>query len=293
MASQCWSHRCVRTWRSSSRSCSGFFLLTVCRWSLEPRRSRWAAEQALVAAFRSDADPKKVQAAQAAVKYRRMEEEVAQLKRTIASGSWAAAPADTPFAKMAGVIARREEQLQQARLHIRTQRARTEDELRRLQRQLEQYQPSDGVRATLERMHHQSMRTKQAVEYRAECLRQERARLLELAMSAFCKVGYSVAESSNSATSHLPTCGHFHTLLHGEYGAADVNTTESLAKIVPQVTAPPLTSGRASPRSPKEGKATMSADDGSFESDDAHTNDEGARSSEGAEVLVYSPEPDR
>lgn len=44
--------------------------------------------------------------------------------------------------------------------------------MKRLKRQLEEYRTSDRVRATLERMHHQSIRMKQSVEYRAECLRQ-------------------------------------------------------------------------------------------------------------------------
>ena len=87
------------------------------------------------------------------------------------------------------------------------------------------------MRATLERMARQSIRAAQNVEYRAECLRQERARLHELAMQAFCKVGYSLDDGAGLVPLHRgPVGGRFHTLLHG--GAADAQEpADALVKV--------------------------------------------------------------
>ena len=205
--------------------------------------------------------------AEAALRYRRLEQEVWQLKRTLAVNSRSApnlsVMAEHSFTRMAGAVMRREEQLQQARAHIRTQRVHSEEAMRRLQKQLEAHNPGKHVRAALERMHQQSIRTAQNVEYRAEVLRQERARLLELAMQAFCKVGYelNVGGTHTAAPRYLgerpplaslgPTAGHFHSLLHGTLedrppargtqthflapGAPELTNAELLAKVAPSI----------------------------------------------------------
>lgn len=95
------------------------------------------------------------------------------------------------FARSALAIIRREEQLQRTKEVLRSQRATNQAALESVRSQLSSYEgPHDQVYAALIRMEEQHVRANQQWEYKRECLLQERTRLQELSMQAFCKVVY-------------------------------------------------------------------------------------------------------
>ena len=183
------------------------------------------AEEALAETVKNGASLEQQRLAEGALRYRRLELEVAELKRTIArrADSSAAGSAtggdDAPsaicsprFSQMAMGIVQHEEELVASHAAARSHRARSEQELQqlreqRLREQLVAFDPGDRVRTLLERMERAQVETAQRAAYQAKCLRQERAQLLELAMQAFCKVGYNHTDR-----------GYFHTLLHNHDG---------------------------------------------------------------------------
>ena len=133
------------------------------------------------------AEPEQVQLASAALRYRRLELEVAELKQQLTTRPPVSGPTPVSprFSQMAMSIVRREEQLQRAKASLRSQRAQTATELEVVRRQLAQYAPNDRVHAALRRMERAHVQSAQRWEYRREQLLQARSQLLEQALSAF------------------------------------------------------------------------------------------------------------
>ena len=152
--------------------------------------------------------------------------EVAQLRRSLQARVDADGEdnALTPrFSRMAQAVIRREEQLQRTREVLRTQRATTQEGLKHVRNQLLTLQtaPRTETYAVLQRMEAEHLEAAQKWEYRRECLNQERLRLMELAMKAFCKVVYVDQRED------------FKTLVHGYKPGGDAHGTS----IAPSVTA--------------------------------------------------------
>lgn len=120
--------------------------------------------------------------------------EVAELRRKLALrveefGDEAAV--SPRFSQAAQAIIRREEQLQRQRQVLRSQRAATQASLHQVRKQMKKTKGTKTeVSRVLRRMEHEHLEAAQKWEYRRECLQQERMRLMELAMAAFCKVVY-------------------------------------------------------------------------------------------------------
>eukprot|EP00325_Prymnesiales_sp_UTEX-LB-985_P025378 CAMPEP_0174733754 /NCGR_PEP_ID=MMETSP1094-20130205/61962_1 /TAXON_ID=156173 /ORGANISM="Chrysochromulina brevifilum, Strain UTEX LB 985" /LENGTH=201 /DNA_ID=CAMNT_0015936455 /DNA_START=116 /DNA_END=721 /DNA_ORIENTATION=- len=117
--------------------------------------------------------------------------EVAELRRTLQVRSDANPDmAVTPrFSLMAQSVIWREEQLQRKREMLRSQRARNQADLQRVQTQIKAYDgPKDKVYEALKRMEDEHMQAAQRWEYKRECMREERRELLELTLQAFCKI---------------------------------------------------------------------------------------------------------
>jgi hypothetical protein len=133
--------------------------------------------------------------------------QVAQLRRTLQSRVEVDADhAVTPrFSAMAHAIISKEEQLQRTREVLRSQRDANAASLNRVRKQLDSLQGSKGeMQKVLRRMEDEHVKAEQRWEYKRVCLQEERTRLLELAMKAFCKIVYT------DRTSHKTT-----TLQHG------------------------------------------------------------------------------
>jgi len=163
------------------------------------RRAVSAAEKRLHAAQKG-ADPTQAQLAEAALRYRRLELQVAELKKTLSTRPPSTpSPVSPRFSHVALSIIRREEQLQRAKATLRSQRAQTAAELERVRRQLTQYAPRDRVHAALERMERTHVQAGQRWEYKREQLLHARAELLEQAMHAFQIIAYERPTSPTGA----------------------------------------------------------------------------------------------
>lgn len=162
----------------------------------------------------------------------RFRREVAELRRSLElrveqRGENALTPR---FSQMAHAIIRREEQLQRQRQVLRSQRAANQASLNQVRAHMNTLgQPRSEAHRVLKRMEEQHLQAAQKWEYRKECLQHERTRLMELAMSAFCKVVYMERGLGN------------HSLVHGKEPMAD-----------PQVLVPPASDslGLLAPPSP-------------------------------------------
>ena len=110
-----------------------------------PRAAVSEAEASLEAAKRmhagkGGAEATQVQLAAAALRYRKLELDVAELKQQLATRPPSVpSPVSPRFSQMALSIIRREEQLQLARARLRSRRAQTATELDVVRKQLAQY----------------------------------------------------------------------------------------------------------------------------------------------------------
>ena len=163
-----------------------------------PRAAVSQAEAALEAAKRvhagkgGTAEATQVQLAAAALRYRKLELDVAELKQQLATRPPSVpSPVSPRFSQMALSIIQREEQLQLARAKLRSQRAQTATELDVVRKQLAQYAPKDRVHMALRRMETAHVKASQRWEYKREELLQSRTQLLEQAMQAFMIIGQS------------------------------------------------------------------------------------------------------
>ena len=163
-----------------------------------PRAAVSQAEAALEAAKRvhagkgGTAEATQVQLAAAALRYRKLELDVAELKQQLATRPPSVpSPVSPRFSQMALSIIQREEQLQLARAQLRSQRAQTATELDVVRKQLAQYAPKDRVHMALRRMETAHVKASQRWEYKREELLQSRTQLLEQAMQAFMIIGQS------------------------------------------------------------------------------------------------------
>ena len=161
-----------------------------------PRAAVSQAEASLEAAKRvhvgkGGAEATQVQLAAAALRYRKLELDVAELKQQLATRPPSVpSPVSPRFSQMALSIIRREEQLQLARAQLRSQRAQTATELDVVRKQLAQYAPKDRVHTALRRMETAHVQSAQRWEYKREELLQSRTQLLEQAMQAFMIIGH-------------------------------------------------------------------------------------------------------
>ena len=160
-----------------------------------PRAAVSEAEAALEAAKRmhagkGGAEATQVQLAAAALRYRKLELDVAELKQQLATRPPSVpSPVSPRFSQMALSLVRREEQLQLARAQLRSRRAQTATELDVVRKQLAQYGPKDRVHAALVRMEAAHVQSAQRWEYKREELLHSRTQLLEQAMDAFMIIG--------------------------------------------------------------------------------------------------------
>ena len=194
---------------------------TVASTALEPRLANVGGPRAAVSqaeatleaakrvhAGKGGAEPTQVQLAAAALRYRKLELDVAELKQQLATRPPSVpSPVSPRFSQMALSIIRREEQLQLARAQLRSQRAQTATELDVVRKQLTQYAPKDRVHTALRRMEMAHMQSAQRWEYKREELLQSRTQLLEQAMQAFMIVGHERPASPGQERV-------FRTLLH-------------------------------------------------------------------------------
>lgn len=116
---------------------------------------------------------------------------VAELRRTLQAreevdGQNAVTPR---FSTMARAIISKEEQLQRTKEVLQSQRAANAAGLNRVRKQLDSLQGPDGeMHKSLRRMEDEHLKAAQRWDYKKTCLQQERTRLMEQAMEAFCKV---------------------------------------------------------------------------------------------------------
>ena len=121
--------------------------------------------------------------------------EVAELRRSLELKIEEEGEVSPRFSKMAHAIISREEQLQRQQEVVRSHRAANQAGLSRVRRQLGDMgeQPKDKrteVYRVLLRMEKEHVQAAMRWEYKRETLQQERQRLMEMAMKAFCKVVY-------------------------------------------------------------------------------------------------------
>jgi len=170
-------------------------------------------------------------------------QEVSQLRRTLElradqRGEEAISPR---FSSMAHAIISREEQLQRYKEVLRSQRAANQKGLERVQHHMRSLQerPSSEVLRALKRMEDEHLRAEQKWAYKRECLQQERMRLMELAMAAFCKVVYVDRALDHRTLKHASGPGG--DIMVQE--KADVPVTPRMATPPPRMATPPRMAG--------------------------------------------------
>jgi hypothetical protein len=118
--------------------------------------------------------------------------QVAELRRTleVRVDQLDGAAVSPRFSSMAHAIIRKEEQLQRDREIVRSQRALNQAGLDRVREHLGRVDGPTEVAAVLRRMEEEHVKAEQKWLYKRMCLHQERMRLMEISMSAFCKAVY-------------------------------------------------------------------------------------------------------